>query len=111
MEFMDKGSFDSIYKNMRARTKPNPMQIGGNWEDTAGPIPIEIVRQAAKSVLGGLVYLYEEIGVLHRDIKPSNILVTKQGVVKLCDFGVSGELEMSLAKTFTGTSWYMAVSF
>jgi hypothetical protein len=29
--------------------------------------------------------------------------------VKLCDFGVSGELVSSLAGTFTGTSYYMAV--
>ena len=30
--------------------------------------------------------------------------------MKLCDFGVSGELIDSMAGTFTGTSFYMAVS-
>ena len=44
------------------------------------------------------------------DIKPSNILVTKEGVIKICDFGVSGNLEASLAQTFLGTSYYMAVN-
>lgn len=45
---------------------------------------------------------------MHRDIKPSNILVNSKGGIKLCDFGVSGELINSIADTFVGTSTYMA---
>lgn len=45
---------------------------------------------------------------MHRDIKPSNVLVNSQGFIKLCDFGVSGELVNSVADTFVGTSTYMA---
>ncbi|KAJ3728443.1 kinase-like domain-containing protein [Lentinula raphanica] len=107
MEYMNKGSFDSIYKSIGRHEQPS-IRIPGTEESTEGPIPISIVRQAAKRVLGGLIYLYEAMGVLHRDIKPSNILLNSEGQVKLCDFGVSGELENSVAKTFVGTSVYMS---
>jgi mitogen-activated protein kinase kinase len=44
------------------------------------------------------------------DVKPTNVLINKKGEVKLCDFGVSGQLEKSLAKTNIGCQSYMAVS-
>ena len=43
------------------------------------------------------------------DIKPSNILCNSKGEIKICDFGVSGELINSIADTFVGTSTYMSV--
>jgi len=45
---------------------------------------------------------------MHRDVKPTNVLVNRKGEVKLCDFGVSGQLEKSLAKTNIGCQSYMA---
>ncbi|OBT50659.1 hypothetical protein VE04_08831, partial [Pseudogymnoascus sp. 24MN13] len=62
----------------------------------------------AEATLGGLTYLYIKHHILHRDIKPANILVNSRGFIKLCDFGVSGELVNSVADTFVGTSTYMA---
>ncbi|PFH45828.1 hypothetical protein AMATHDRAFT_71049 [Amanita thiersii Skay4041] len=89
MEYMDKGSFDGIYKKI-------------------GAIDIDVVGQVALSVLEGLMYLYDVHRIIHRDIKPSNILCNSQGEIKLCDFGVSGELINSIAHTFVGTSVYMS---
>jgi len=89
MEFMDKGSFDGIYKKM-------------------GPIDIAVVAKVALSVVEGLMYLYDVHRIIHRDIKPSNILCNSKGEIKLCDFGVSGELINSIANTFVGTSIYMS---
>ena len=43
------------------------------------------------------------------DVKPSNILVSSRGEIKLCDFGVSGQLIDSMANSFVGTRSYMSV--
>ncbi|KAG4306064.1 hypothetical protein PORY_000052 [Pneumocystis oryctolagi] len=86
MEYCAGGSLDKLYKKVKA----NGARIG--------EYPI---MKIAESILKGLNYL-------HSHIKPSNILMTLEGNVKLCDFGVSGELINSMAKTFTGTSYYMA---
>ncbi|KAJ8501915.1 hypothetical protein ONZ51_g325 [Trametes cubensis] len=93
MEYMDKGSLDGIYKKI-------------------GPIDIDVVGKVALAVLEGLTYLYDVHRIIHRvmgtDIKPSNILFNSKGQIKICDFGVSGELINSIADTFVGTSTYMS---
>ena len=38
-------------------------------------------------------------------MKPSNILVNSQGEIKICDFGVSGQLIDSMANSFVGTRY------
>ncbi len=73
-----------------------------------GPVRVDVLGKIAEATLGGLTYLYIKHHIMHRDIKPSNVLVNSKGNIKLCDFGVSGELVNSVADTFVGTSTYMA---
>jgi len=67
-----------------------------------------VLGKISEAVVEGLNYLYNVHRILHRDVKPSNILVNSRGSIKLCDFGVSGELINSIADTFVGTSTYMS---
>lgn len=55
--------------------------------------------------------MHSNLHVIHRDVKPSNILISRNGDVKMCDFGISGYLVDSVAKTIdAGCKPYMAVS-
>ena len=67
--------------------------------------------QCFLQVVKALHYLHTELHVIHRDVKPSNILINRKGQVKICDFGISGHLVDSVAKTIeAGCKPYMAVS-
>lgn len=94
MEYMGGRSLDAIYRRV--------IEI-----DLSNRINEKVLGKIADSVLGGLNYLHQQ-RIIHRDIKPSNILLDKHGNVKICDFGVSGEVVNSLANTFVGTQYYMA---
>ena len=71
--------------------------------------PEKYLVKISISILKALHYLYSECKVIHRDVKPSNILIDRQGRIKICDFGISGYLVDSVAKTMdAGCKPYMA---
>ncbi|CAL8078839.1 unnamed protein product [Calicophoron daubneyi] len=70
--------------------------------------PENILAYAVHCVVTGLEYLHKELKVIHRDVKPSNMLANRQGMVKVCDFGISGDLVNSLAQSNLGSKMYLA---
>jgi serine/threonine-protein kinase len=72
------------------------------------PLALSIMRQTAMAIGAA-----GEIGLIHRDVKPENILMTRQGRVKVADFGLCRDLEgenMRVTQTGVtmGTPLYMS---
>ncbi|HSN88234.1 MAG TPA: protein kinase [Thermoanaerobaculia bacterium] len=75
-----------------------------------GPLPIDQALDIAAQVARGLARAHEQ-GIVHRDVKPGNLFLTRDGVVKILDFGIaklSGEVGPTRRGAILGTPSYMA---
>ena len=89
LEYVENGSLASIVKNF-------------------GRFPEHLVVVYVRQVLTGLEWLHQH-GVCHRDIKGANLLITKEGQVKLADFGVARNVQDTTGiQSVVGTPYWMA---
>ena len=75
-----------------------------------GPLPPPEVARLAAEVCGGLDHAHAA-GLVHRDIKPHNLLLGRDGVVKIADFGIAHAADGSFltgAGTVLGSAAYLA---
>ena len=73
-------------------------------------IPIDEIIDYAKQICRGLRYAHAQ-NIVHRDIKPSNILIDKEGVVRLSDFGIAkifSFADFTMTGVAVGTPEYMS---
>ncbi|WP_435112782.1 protein kinase domain-containing protein [Nocardiopsis synnemataformans] len=78
--------------------------------DHHGPMPVERVEEAARSLLGGLKAVHAG-GVTHRDVKPANVMLTDDDRTVLTDFGIAnvdGGAALTQTGVYIGSPEYMA---
>jgi len=85
-------------------------QTLGELVRSGGPLPPDRTAAILSQAAEGLAAAHA-VGIVHRDVKPSNILLSRDGVAKISDFGIArGDQDSSLTSTnlVTGSPAYLA---
>lgn len=76
-----------------------------------GKLSVDESIKIITGILEGMKAAHEQ-GIIHRDIKPTNILVTKDGVPKIVDFGLARKVDedqqLTMVGEMVGTAYYMS---
>ena len=84
------------------------LQYLQSYKDKGQYIPEKEIKSIVYQTVNGLAYMHKH-GFFHRDLKPENILINKEGVVKICDFGLAREIRSRPPYTdYVATRWYRA---
>jgi len=96
----------------------NLSSIIGYCAKTKRVIPATVCAHIVTEMLSGLEYIHEltesdgtPMNIVHRDVSPQNVLVSREGRVKLADFGIAKvlhEAEGALTQSLKGKLKYMA---
>jgi len=107
MEYVDGSTLEDVIARNVARSQlAGPSGLPG--------LPFQRAWYYLQQLLGGLAAAHS-LGIVHRDVKPSNIMIRRDGIVKLTDFGIAhlvnpthGQRVPSPEELAPGTGAYMA---
>jgi serine/threonine protein kinase len=99
-------------------------QLLGKLSRRQIPLPLEFALFVVREVLAALDYAHRALdaegtllGIVHRDVSPANVLISLEGEIKLCDFGIArayapdhGTRDVAdvLFAALAGKAWYMS---
>ena len=103
----DWGSVDGIYYMVMEYVAGRSVRELVNEHGVLAPAQAADVLE---QTLAALQHAHRQ-GIVHRDVKPENLMVTRDGVVKVADFGLArafADAQITEAGTVTGTVQYLA---
>ncbi|GHG04649.1 MULTISPECIES: Stk1 family PASTA domain-containing Ser/Thr kinase [Amycolatopsis] len=79
---------------------------------TEGPMSQKRAMEVMADVCAALDFSHRH-GIVHRDVKPANVMITKNGAVKVMDFGIAramhdGQASMTQTAAVIGTAQYLS---
>src|SRR4051812_49193813 len=102
LEFVDGWSLEQVRRrSVKAKVK----------------LPLPLALHIASALCRGLAYVHTRkrdgrpLGIVHRDVSPQNVLISREGEVKLADFGIAkaiGRREKSVTGVIKGKFAYMS---
>lgn len=74
-------------------------------KNSSQPLAEDLVQSYTNQLLEGLAYCHA-MGIMHRDLKPQNLLVSKDGSIKIADFGLARAFSYMNLTVEVVTPWY-----